>query len=401
MKALEKDRRRRYETANDFAADVMRYLTDQPVEACPPSAWYRFRKFASRNRRSLATTAVLAVSGLIVGLVLWRGLLQNVSRVRQLAQDVRQSLAGARTAIEARDLTLAGSAGGRGAGPPGGRRARCRIWPRKSTASGARSRPGKPTTPLQPVPQGGERCAEQDELRLRPGWRRTRRRGVARALRRLDGERLAVSAGEFLPDRGPEAAGPGDGLCHPRFPGRFLGSLAGSRAEVGRAEPGPAATCTRLFMSRRGPSISCAAECRQSQGDTAAADEDEKRSRRPRPERPGIISCRGTRQAGGATSTRPSAPTRPHSPAAGPLQLALLPRNAIAVRQVQSSRRGDRLLSGLPCPSARSSDRLPEPWRVASEAWPVRGRGSRRLDRPRPRQERPGALRNPEQPARS
>ena len=33
---------RRYETANDFAADVMRYLTDQPVEACPPSAWYRF-----------------------------------------------------------------------------------------------------------------------------------------------------------------------------------------------------------------------------------------------------------------------------------------------------------------------------------------------------------------------
>ena len=44
MKALEKDRRRRYETANDFAADVMRYLTDQPVEACPPSAWYRLRE---------------------------------------------------------------------------------------------------------------------------------------------------------------------------------------------------------------------------------------------------------------------------------------------------------------------------------------------------------------------
>ena len=42
MKALEKDRRRRYETASDFAADVMRYLADEPVEACPPSAWYRF-----------------------------------------------------------------------------------------------------------------------------------------------------------------------------------------------------------------------------------------------------------------------------------------------------------------------------------------------------------------------
>ena len=52
MKALEKDRRRRYETANDFAADVMRYLTDQPVEACPPSAWYRFAKYTRRHRVS-------------------------------------------------------------------------------------------------------------------------------------------------------------------------------------------------------------------------------------------------------------------------------------------------------------------------------------------------------------
>ena len=66
MKALEKDRRRRYETANDFAADVMRYLTDQPVEACPPSAWYRLGKFARRNRAAL-TTAALVVTTLIVG----------------------------------------------------------------------------------------------------------------------------------------------------------------------------------------------------------------------------------------------------------------------------------------------------------------------------------------------
>jgi serine/threonine protein kinase len=76
MKALEKDRRRRYETANDFAADVLRYLTDQTVEACPPTAWYRFSKFARRNRLSLAfgTSAgaalVLAVIGLTAGLLL-------------------------------------------------------------------------------------------------------------------------------------------------------------------------------------------------------------------------------------------------------------------------------------------------------------------------------------------
>ena len=42
MKALEKDRSRRYETANGFAMDVQRYLADEPVLACPPSAWYRF-----------------------------------------------------------------------------------------------------------------------------------------------------------------------------------------------------------------------------------------------------------------------------------------------------------------------------------------------------------------------
>ncbi|WP_406697429.1 protein kinase [Singulisphaera sp. Ch08] len=59
MKALEKDRRRRYETASDFAADVMRYLTDRPVEAFPPSNWYRFAKFARRNRAALATGVVL------------------------------------------------------------------------------------------------------------------------------------------------------------------------------------------------------------------------------------------------------------------------------------------------------------------------------------------------------
>jgi WD40 repeat protein/serine/threonine protein kinase len=66
MKALEKDRRRRYETANDFAADVSRYLTDQPVEACPPSARYRFQKFARRNKAVL-TTAALVVAALCIG----------------------------------------------------------------------------------------------------------------------------------------------------------------------------------------------------------------------------------------------------------------------------------------------------------------------------------------------
>ena len=64
MKTLEKDRNHRYETANAFAADVQRYLNDEPVLACPPSAWYRFRKFARRNKGPVA--AGLALAALLV-----------------------------------------------------------------------------------------------------------------------------------------------------------------------------------------------------------------------------------------------------------------------------------------------------------------------------------------------
>ena len=53
MRCLEKDRTRRYETTSALAADVERYLADEPVDACPPSAWYGLRKFWWRNRRVL------------------------------------------------------------------------------------------------------------------------------------------------------------------------------------------------------------------------------------------------------------------------------------------------------------------------------------------------------------
>ncbi len=66
MKALEKDRTRRYETANGLAADIGRYLNDEPVVACPPSAGYRFKKFARRNRAGL-TAAALIAGALLLG----------------------------------------------------------------------------------------------------------------------------------------------------------------------------------------------------------------------------------------------------------------------------------------------------------------------------------------------
>src|SRR5947209_6232443 len=65
MKALEKDRRRRYETASGLAADVRRFLAEEPIEARPPSAMYRFGKLARRNRVALALATVITANVLL------------------------------------------------------------------------------------------------------------------------------------------------------------------------------------------------------------------------------------------------------------------------------------------------------------------------------------------------
>jgi serine/threonine protein kinase/Tfp pilus assembly protein PilF len=87
MKALDKDRNRRYESASAFAADVQRYLNDEPVLACPPSAGYRLRKFVRRNRGAvLALSAILFVlSAGIAGTT--TGLFQARAAERQALKD--------------------------------------------------------------------------------------------------------------------------------------------------------------------------------------------------------------------------------------------------------------------------------------------------------------------------
>jgi serine/threonine protein kinase/tetratricopeptide (TPR) repeat protein len=59
MKCLEKDRNRRYETASGLARDIERYLNDEPVQACPPSAQYRLRKFVRRNKTKVTAAATM------------------------------------------------------------------------------------------------------------------------------------------------------------------------------------------------------------------------------------------------------------------------------------------------------------------------------------------------------
>jgi serine/threonine protein kinase len=104
MKALEKDRRRRYETASGLAADVQRYLAGEAVLAHPPTANYRFYKFVRRNRAVVFTT-------LVVGLALLAGLMTTLwqySIARREARRADERAAAALTA-EAEQRRLAES----------------------------------------------------------------------------------------------------------------------------------------------------------------------------------------------------------------------------------------------------------------------------------------------------
>jgi eukaryotic-like serine/threonine-protein kinase len=101
MKCLDKDRTRRYETADGLARDLQRYLADEPVEACPPSAGYRLAKYLRRHGRAILVgglTAFVSLACLVGGLTL--GLLRATAD-RDRAEGAER-LAGVRLAEETR-----------------------------------------------------------------------------------------------------------------------------------------------------------------------------------------------------------------------------------------------------------------------------------------------------------
>jgi WD40 repeat protein/tRNA A-37 threonylcarbamoyl transferase component Bud32 len=111
MKCLEKDRTRRYETANGLASDVQRHLANEPVVACPPSNSYRLRKLIRRNKLVFAAAGAV-VTALIAGLAVstWlflreREARRNASSARQQAERARQNEALLRQ--QAQDMELA------------------------------------------------------------------------------------------------------------------------------------------------------------------------------------------------------------------------------------------------------------------------------------------------------
>ena len=95
----------------------MRYLTDQPVEACPPSAWYRFSKFARRNRAALTTAALVAVALLAgTGVSTWQAI-RAVRAERGTAAALAQAVQAERSTAAALDQASSSASG-----PPGRRR---------------------------------------------------------------------------------------------------------------------------------------------------------------------------------------------------------------------------------------------------------------------------------------
>jgi serine/threonine protein kinase len=99
MRCMEKDRTRRYESAGAVAADVGRYLADEPVQAGPPSRAYRARKFARRYRGPLAAAGAVAAA-LVLGLVVAAAALVRARAERDAAVLARGAEAEQRAAAE-------------------------------------------------------------------------------------------------------------------------------------------------------------------------------------------------------------------------------------------------------------------------------------------------------------
>jgi tetratricopeptide (TPR) repeat protein len=90
MKALEKDRNRRYETANGLAMDLQRFLAGEPVLAAPPSATYRLRKLARKYRAVLTTAAVIALL-LVAGMAVSTWQAVRAARAEATALEAQQA----------------------------------------------------------------------------------------------------------------------------------------------------------------------------------------------------------------------------------------------------------------------------------------------------------------------
>jgi eukaryotic-like serine/threonine-protein kinase len=109
MRCLEKDRNRRYESANGLARDVQRYLANEPVDACPPTLGYRLRKYVQKNGSTLAVAMGILISLLFVtGFSLWQA---GRARIAEIFAKEDRDEAERQQQLAARDRDVAIEAG--------------------------------------------------------------------------------------------------------------------------------------------------------------------------------------------------------------------------------------------------------------------------------------------------
>jgi serine/threonine protein kinase len=132
MKCLEKENSRRYATANQLGQELQRFLADEPVQARPPSAAYRLRKFVRRHKAGLLTTAaallavLFAASG--IGWALWDRAAKETERHEELARRLVETEKAVTVALtkaqqseeQAKKLPCTTSVGQGGSGDGGG-----------------------------------------------------------------------------------------------------------------------------------------------------------------------------------------------------------------------------------------------------------------------------------------
>jgi serine/threonine protein kinase/Tfp pilus assembly protein PilF len=107
MKSLEKDRNRRYEAANSLALDVQRYLDDEPVLACPPSAVYRLGKLVRRHKIALAAASVLGLALLgVIGSIGWAVRDRQALAEQSASQEATRQLVAKQLIEHALDLSF-------------------------------------------------------------------------------------------------------------------------------------------------------------------------------------------------------------------------------------------------------------------------------------------------------
>jgi eukaryotic-like serine/threonine-protein kinase len=107
MRAMDKERGRRYASPDALAGDVRRYLRDEAVQACPPSTWYRFRKFARRRKAALAVASALSVGAMLAVVAL----AISAILVWRANDDLRAKSYAQRITIADRELTLSDNLG--------------------------------------------------------------------------------------------------------------------------------------------------------------------------------------------------------------------------------------------------------------------------------------------------